>query len=123
MLSLSGRPSRLCSGPSRREFLRAGGLAVGGLSLSHLLAAPPSGKVVMPLVRLDAESIEPLVVRVFRESTAMVEVENVESMSELVERPATAPEIEAPRLAYSFRLDSPHASAVLSLTSTPEPAP
>ena len=40
MLSLSGRPSRTCSGPSRREFFRAGGLAVGGLSLPHLLAAP-----------------------------------------------------------------------------------
>src|SRR3954470_22332833 len=39
MLSLSGRPSRLCSGPSRREFLRVGGLAVGGLSLPHLLGA------------------------------------------------------------------------------------
>ena len=39
MLSLAGRPSRVCSGPSRREFLRAGGLAVGGLSLPHLLAS------------------------------------------------------------------------------------
>lgn len=38
MLSLSGRPSRLCSGVSRREFLRVGGLAVGGLSLPQLLA-------------------------------------------------------------------------------------
>ncbi|AMV29133.1 hypothetical protein VT84_32360 [Gemmata sp. SH-PL17] len=39
MLSLAGRPSRNCSGPSRREFLRAGGLAVGGLSLPTLLRA------------------------------------------------------------------------------------
>src|SRR5262245_5301698 len=39
MLSLSGRPSRLCSGVSRREFLRVGGLAVGGLSLPTLLAS------------------------------------------------------------------------------------
>src|SRR5215212_9539820 len=38
MLSLAGRPSRTCRGPSRREFLRAGGLAVGGLTLPHLLA-------------------------------------------------------------------------------------
>src|SRR5829696_5622763 len=44
MLSLTGRPSRLCSGVSPREFLRAGGLAVGGLSLPQLLAKPPSGK-------------------------------------------------------------------------------
>ena len=29
MLSLSGRPARLCSAPSRRTFLCAGGLAVG----------------------------------------------------------------------------------------------
>ena len=38
MLSLTGRPSRLCSGVSRREFLRVGGLALGGLSLPMLLA-------------------------------------------------------------------------------------
>lgn len=45
MLSLAGRPSRVCSGPSRREFLRAGGLAVGGLGLPHLLAgAKPKSK-------------------------------------------------------------------------------
>ncbi len=40
MLSLSGRTAKLCSGPSRREFLRVGGLAVGGLALPSLLAAP-----------------------------------------------------------------------------------
>ncbi|MBA4064708.1 MAG: DUF1501 domain-containing protein [Isosphaera sp.] len=39
MLPLTGRPTRLCSGPSRREFLRAGGLTVGGLSLPALLRA------------------------------------------------------------------------------------
>jgi hypothetical protein len=44
MLSLTGRPSRLCSGVSRREFLRVGGLALGGLSLPQLLATPTSGK-------------------------------------------------------------------------------
>jgi hypothetical protein len=44
MLSLSGRPSRLCSGPSRREFLRVGGLAVGGLGLPQLFASQSSGK-------------------------------------------------------------------------------
>src|SRR5262245_10861850 len=44
MLSLTGRPARLCSGFSRREFLRVGGLAIGGLSLPQLLAAPTSGK-------------------------------------------------------------------------------
>jgi hypothetical protein len=38
MLPLAGRPSRLCSGVSRREFLRVGGLAACGLSLPQLLA-------------------------------------------------------------------------------------
>jgi hypothetical protein len=39
MISLAGRPARtLCSGRTRREFLRVGGLAVGGLSLASLLA-------------------------------------------------------------------------------------
>src|SRR5215218_5518702 len=41
MLPLAGRPARLCSGPSRREFLRVGGLTVGGLSLPTLLQARP----------------------------------------------------------------------------------
>ena len=47
MLSLSGRPSAWrCQPPSRREFLRVGGLCVGGLSLSSLLAADkrPTGR-------------------------------------------------------------------------------
>jgi hypothetical protein len=39
MLPLAGRPSVLCSGPSRREFLRVGGLTLGGLSLPRLLAS------------------------------------------------------------------------------------
>ena len=38
MLPFSGRPARFCSGPSRREFLRVGGITVGGLSLPRLLA-------------------------------------------------------------------------------------
>jgi hypothetical protein len=44
MLPLAGRPARLCSGPSRREFLRVGGLTVGGLSLPTLLQARPGRK-------------------------------------------------------------------------------
>ncbi len=40
MLTLSGRTAKFCSGPSRREFLRVGGLAIGGLALPSLLAAP-----------------------------------------------------------------------------------
>jgi len=38
MLPIAGRAARLCSGPSRREFLRVGGLSACGLSLPHLLA-------------------------------------------------------------------------------------
>ena len=45
MLPLAGRPAYFCSGPSRREFLRVGGLAVGGLSLPRLLASESRGKV------------------------------------------------------------------------------
>src|SRR5262245_47406240 len=44
MLSLAGRPNRLCSGPSRREFLRICGLTVGRLSLPRLLASTPPSK-------------------------------------------------------------------------------
>jgi hypothetical protein len=55
MLSLTGRPSRLCSGPSRREFLRIGGLAVGGLSLPTLLASGTGG-LRPPLAKAKAKS-------------------------------------------------------------------
>src|SRR5471030_376938 len=39
MLHLTGRGSRLCDGINRREFLRIGSLAVGGLTLPNLLRA------------------------------------------------------------------------------------
>jgi hypothetical protein len=39
MLTIEGRPFRLCDGVSRREFLTIGSLALGGLSLPQLLRA------------------------------------------------------------------------------------
>lgn len=39
MIHLTGAGSRLCDGVTRREFLRAGGLALAGLSLPDLLKA------------------------------------------------------------------------------------
>ncbi len=40
MLTIRGdQTSRFCDGISRRDFLRVGGLGMGGLSLPHLLAA------------------------------------------------------------------------------------
>src|SRR4026208_2128390 len=39
MLTIYGRKSRFCDGISRRNFLKIGGLAMGGLSLPHLLEA------------------------------------------------------------------------------------
>src|SRR6187551_1126402 len=39
MFSLHDRPTRLCDGISRREWLRVGGLGALGLSLPTLLAA------------------------------------------------------------------------------------
>lgn len=39
MLSITGRPQRLCSGISRRELLTIGALGVGGLALPDLLRA------------------------------------------------------------------------------------
>jgi len=39
MLSISGRSQILCDGIARREFLRIGGLALGGLSLPDILRA------------------------------------------------------------------------------------
>src|SRR6478736_3838540 len=43
MLSLHRRPSRLCDGVSRREWLRVGGLGALGLSLPALLHARDLG--------------------------------------------------------------------------------
>jgi uncharacterized protein (DUF1501 family) len=45
MLTLHTSSSRDCSGLSRRDFVRAGALALGGLSLSHLLAAKAAARV------------------------------------------------------------------------------
>src|SRR4026208_805902 len=39
MLTIYGRKSRFCDGISRRNFLKIGGLAMGGLSPPHLLEA------------------------------------------------------------------------------------
>src|SRR5689334_11699610 len=39
MLHVTGGGSRLCDGMLRREFLRIGGLALGGLALPSLLSA------------------------------------------------------------------------------------
>ena len=42
LLSLNGPGSRLCDGLTRRELLRVGGLALGGLALPDLLRAGPA---------------------------------------------------------------------------------
>src|SRR5215813_13990098 len=39
MLTIQGGGQRFCDGLSRREFLKIGGLALGGLSLTDILAA------------------------------------------------------------------------------------
>ena len=42
MLTIAGRGrSAFCDGVSRRDFLKIGGLALGGLSLPQLLARKP----------------------------------------------------------------------------------
>jgi hypothetical protein len=45
MLSILGRPQRVCSGLTRRELLRAGGAGLLGLSVPQLLAAEQAGLV------------------------------------------------------------------------------
>src|SRR5262245_19880237 len=42
MLSITGQGTTLCDGITRRELLRVGGLAVGGLTLADLLRARAS---------------------------------------------------------------------------------
>src|SRR5437773_8752317 len=42
----NGDPERVCDGISRRSFLRAGGLALGGLTLSDLLRLRAQGDVM-----------------------------------------------------------------------------
>lgn len=44
MLTIAGRAQAgYCDGVTRRDFLRIGGLALGGLSLPQLLAAESAG--------------------------------------------------------------------------------
>lgn len=45
MLTIPGASSKFCDGLSRRNFLRIGGLALGGLSLPGLLAAEANSKI------------------------------------------------------------------------------
>ena len=45
MLTIFGQGNRFCDGISRRSFLRAGGLALGGLALSDLLRLKAQGAV------------------------------------------------------------------------------
>src|SRR5262245_32183364 len=52
MLTLHTSSSRDCSGLTRRDFVRAGVLGLGGLSLAQLLAAKAAAKVAgKPYVR------------------------------------------------------------------------
>src|SRR5215472_988978 len=44
MLELTGGRARLCDGLTRRQLLRAGGLALAGLSLPGLLRARPAAR-------------------------------------------------------------------------------
>ena len=49
MLTLLGkRPSTFCDGVSRRNFLKIGGLALGGISLIDVLAAEAQAKIRSP---------------------------------------------------------------------------
>ncbi len=48
MLSIQGRPQRVCSGLSRREILQAAGAGLFGTSLTRLLAAEEAGLVTNP---------------------------------------------------------------------------
>lgn len=51
MLSVRGRPRRLCDGQTRRDVLRAGGAGLLGVSLNALLTAEEAGAVVRPRAR------------------------------------------------------------------------
>src|SRR5262245_19811879 len=52
MLTLQTSSSRDCSGLTRRDFVRAGVLGIGGLSLAHLLAAKAAASAAgKPYVR------------------------------------------------------------------------
>src|SRR4051794_5925137 len=48
MLTIQGRPRRVCNGLTRRDVLRAGGAGLLGTSLTTLLAAEEAGQVVGP---------------------------------------------------------------------------
>ena len=49
MLELLGNSKRLCDGSTRRDFLRAGSLGIGGLSFADLLRLQAAGASIPPL--------------------------------------------------------------------------
>ncbi len=48
MLTIQGKPKRLCNGLSRRDLLHGAGAGLLGTSLTSLLAAEEAGHVVRP---------------------------------------------------------------------------
>ncbi|HVK12645.1 MAG TPA: DUF1501 domain-containing protein, partial [Gemmataceae bacterium] len=62
MLRIFGRGTTLCDGLTRREVLRVGGLAVGGLTLAGVLrasgGAPRPKSVIMIWLRGGASHID-----------------------------------------------------------------
>ena len=48
MLTLNGSPQRLCDQLPRRDFLKIGGLALGGLSLPEILRAESQSAAAKP---------------------------------------------------------------------------
>jgi len=67
---LDSRRGRNCSGPSRREFLRVGSLALGGLSLPGLLAARAAAAAAGKY--LQDKSVVPLLVQALEDDHAYV---------------------------------------------------
>jgi hypothetical protein len=58
MLTIQGGKGRFCDGVSRREFLKIGGLALGGLSLTDILAAEArAAGAPAPVARLNHKAI------------------------------------------------------------------
>ena len=48
MLTINGRSKRVCSGTTRRDLIRAGGLGMFGLTLPKLLAAEQAQQQLVP---------------------------------------------------------------------------
>jgi hypothetical protein len=78
------RPARWARGPGGEVVVFLNGPAAGRhtLSLRGRLPVPPSGPLVVPLLRVEAEETRPMVVQILRDAAVQVDIAQTSGLSE-----------------------------------------